>query len=218
MKKLLILISALFLLACSDPKEANKENFIKAISAWKSIQKACFSLPSNFPIEIQKDSGEGNGRNLTVLNELASMGFLKKEDAMVQEKKFTFTRVPKQVPGYRFTATEQAKDLIVEPEKKGLFSSTEICYGTYEINDVKLFSEPTEFMGETISRVTYLYSLGYAAEWAVTNKKLLENVSVLAKDVASMNTPYEGKAVLVLTNEGWMHSKLYDSGKKMAWN
>ena len=79
------------------------------------------------------------------------------------------------------------------------------CSGKYEVVEVENFTEPSDAIGTTISRVNYRYKVKDAADWVRS-----EGLHAAYK---SLKGQAEGevrdKAVLVLTNEGWLHERLF---------
>ncbi|WP_341018757.1 hypothetical protein [Brevundimonas diminuta] len=71
------------------------------------------------------------------------------------------------------------------------------------MKEIVRFTEPGEMMGMTVSQVDYAYQLKKMAEWA-KSKVMQEVFPQLTRDNAET---LEGKATVVLMNEGWVHEK-----------
>lgn len=202
MKKLFVissLTSAIILSGCSDPKEANKGNFAKALDEYLAKKSAiCVSIKSDvIPVAGSPYSSDdkiviANGNNGIVSKQLAFLekyGLLSnegKDDVEVQALIGGSTLAYAQI----YTITEKAK-----PYLKG----ERLCSGKVVLDDIKIFSEPSEISGYKVSRVEYTIKHKDVADWAKDPE--LRNVFRSDFDLDEMEL--EQTDALVLTNEGW---------------
>jgi len=71
------------------------------------------------------------------------------------------------------------------------------------VKEIVRFAEPGDMMGMTLSQVEYTWQLKNMPEWA-KSKPMQDTFPQLARDNAET---LEGKAAVVLMNEGWVHEK-----------
>lgn len=76
-------------------------------------------------------------------------------------------------------------------------------HGEPSVKEIVRFTEPGEMMGMTVPQVDYAWQLKNMPEWA-KSKPMQEAFTQLARDNAET---LEGKAAVVLMNEGWVHEK-----------
>lgn len=205
-----LVLASTVISGCSSPQDATDKNFLQAIAKYQDQQDACFNAPGSFPFEIAKNDRTFE-KKTAILNELAKAGLLKTEEVQVKQIEF-FGTGGQMTEGLRYSATEQAEPFMVVSDRPSLFTGAQFCYGDYKAVAVKSFTEPADMMGQKISRVIYTYQLADAASWAKNSAILQEQIPSLAKDIGSLSTPLERESVLILTNEGWVHEKLFKAG------
>ena len=102
------------------------------------------------------------------------------------------------VPAHRYAVSPE-----IEEHLEIRWGRQRLCYGRYEVSEIVRFTEPTGVAGATISEVTYEYALQDVPAWA-TDPELREN----GFEAASAE-PRTDRAAFILTNQGWVHEKLY---------
>lgn len=205
----LIVVVAVLVTACSDPKAANEKNFKIAIQ--KPLDKAyprCY-IKTNFPTTAS--SQKQQYKNYTsVFKVMVASGLLseKEESREVKDGWQLFATKPKMktVVETVFNLTEEGKkfykaDVI---ENNGFGETVGgFCFGKATVKDVSEFTEPADAGGMRATRVTYTYEVRDFPAWA----KLPDFLAVLPelkKDVESDKSPIKGLDMLVLTNNGWV--------------
>lgn len=199
------------LLGCSDTKEASKSNFSSAIGDWLHTQKACMNLPGHFPLQLALDDfrykKEADFLAALIQAELITQ---KKIDVPAQDFFGNAKKISKE--GFEYTLTDKALPFIDVPEKRSTFNRTKLCYGSYQLNDVESFTEPGDMMGYRVSQAIYTYQLSKPEEWLINNEAFT-SIKTVQKDVDSLESPMSKKAALVLTNDGWVHEKLFKANQ-----
>lgn len=206
------------LAACSNPKEASKGNFEHAINAWIEKNPPCLNLPDStvtpdgagdaaFPRYVDASpvtarfAIENRQRRQAPFDALVDAGLMK-----VQE-----TRIPvkmmfggaKEVPVRAYDLTDAGKKAVSSEGEKSAFGPPrqKLCYGTPTVDEIVQFTEPADALGVKMSRVTYRYHLKDLPDWA-QNAKMRAAFPRLEKESAE---GLDASAVVVLTNEGWVH-------------
>jgi hypothetical protein len=198
----LALLAAVSVLACSNPKDATKSNFSRALQAYHDEAKACLRVDVRFPHEAEKGSS-----TLPVLQELAARGLLTANDTqkVVQQVALFGAPPTRKVDATAFALSDAGK--AISREETGWTHSTAFCFGTPKGVEVTSFTEPADMMGVRISQVTYTYQVNDIADWA-DSETLRKHSRELARAVASKGTPAQNKAALVLMNDGWVHEEV----------
>ena len=201
---------ALALGACSNPKAASEANFEGAIQEHLASQRACLDVAGGFPLELVE--GGFALAKAELLDELVSVGLLASEPIRKEVPKNAWApvlpfskRETKTVEGKRYSVTESGQAAV------GVASRlrTSFCYGSYQVREVTNFTEPAQAAGQTVSTASYTYSAAEIAGWAQGSEILRAASRRLARDLASGSEPIKGRAVLVLTENGWMHSAMF---------
>lgn len=197
--------ACLALLGCSN-KDASKGNFKAAIQDYLDTTPAlCASLPfrdGSTSFKIEKNDGFSRSV-LAQANALAEAGLLKARDV---EMPAGFGG--KQRPGIEFELSDEGRKFLSKQE--GLAGGTSLCTGRFEVSEVVNFTEPSEMMGARISRVNYRYTVKDAAEWA----RLPAVAGAFPQWQKKGATDDRAEtAVVVATNEGWMHERLFRKGQ-----
>lgn len=203
MKKYLWIGLVPFLGACSNPKDANNENFEKAIQSYLDGKYPKCYFVSNFPTESNQSLMFGNADKLSAL---AKAGLLSETE--LSRKTNSWDK--KVRVNYSYDLTDEGRNYYKSDvwegatgKKKGGF-----CFGKAKITSIDSFTEPADMMGQIISRVNYSYTVTGFPEWA-KNATLLESHKELKKEVSSNNKPVSDRDVLLLTNNGWIHERLF---------
>ena len=70
------------------------------------------------------------------------------------------------------------------------------------------FTKPSESFGYTISRVNFNYKVVNLPGWVKT-PELMGRFSILKELVSSKDSGIDDTAVVILTEKGWIHEKIY---------
>ncbi|MDR3352544.1 MAG: hypothetical protein LBO00_06005 [Zoogloeaceae bacterium] len=193
-------VAALAVAACGNPKDANKANFSKAIQAYLDTQPAlCVEVPfgregRKLPVVIQEQKGNEKDR----AEALVEAGLLGKRET---EVKSIWSIREEMVPATEYQATALGKQYLVT-EKSG---SSSFCTGKYKLTGIDNFTEPAsnQWVSATMSQATFRYEITDLADWTQSEK--LRAADEWTFKALEKN---QDKAVLVLTNEGWIHERL----------
>lgn len=222
MRSVVVLAAVAVVVAgCSDPKAASKKNFETAINDWISQNPPCLSLPSGnvrdadraadagvFPLYVEVANSEhpmrleNQKKAAAPFEALAAAGLLKGEAAAIQPAGFGVPSGKQAVTAYSLTPEGEKA---FKENGAGLRWSKDpsFCYGEPAVKEIVRFTEPGDMMGMTVSQVEYTYQLKDMPEWA-KSKPMQAAFPQLARDNAD---GLEGKAAVVLMNEGWVHEK-----------
>lgn len=80
--------------------------------------------------------------------------------------------------------------------------------GKYTVVEVNNFTEPSDMMGVKLSQVNYRYKVEGADDWA-KSEGMRANYKNFAEQIQG---DIQGKAAVILTNDGWMHERLFKRG------
>jgi hypothetical protein len=108
------------------------------------------------------------------------------------------------------------------------------CYGEPRVVEIINYSEPADLLGQKVSEVHFTYAVFNLASWAASDtiryaaeqalnsdtdpsklkksmnaKKLEQITDAVTRHVQSEKSPLKEKTVLILTNTGWMHEKMF---------
>lgn len=173
MKKILTSLAIVITLGgCSDPKEANNSNFEEVINKYLLDKKeniTCTRVGTNFPVDNRF------GFEQKYLNRYAESGLLSVISKDIEEKDFLTGKMKKKTK-LIYNLTEKGEKYI----KDGKF-----CFGTPVVDKINSFTEPTAFMGKTVSEVRYQFVLDDIPSWYVPKKQK------------------EKKVLLYLSSNGW---------------
>ena len=213
MKQEFFLIFLLFfvIISCSNPQDPTKSNFKKAIQDYYTSKQACFNVRADFPYQIAK-SDYSYKKDSEIFNELVSIGFLTMTETEKECKAYFSTCPQKMEPAVTYSLTDSGKAASKEPEKGFLsLGGTDFCYGQYKVTEVTNFTEPANFMGQNVSEVDFNYKTENISTWAENSSILQSRFKKIARDIASSSKPIDDKAVLILTNKGWIHERLLNN-------
>jgi DNA-binding PadR family transcriptional regulator len=193
--------AVLVVAACGSPKDANKSNFSKAIQAYLDTQSAlCVDVPfgregHKLPAVIQEQKGSSKDR----AEALVEAGLLGKRETQVESRWSTRGEM---LPATEYQATELGKRYLVT-EKSG---SAKFCTGKYKVTGIDNFTEPAQnqWVSATVSQATFQYEITDLAEWAQSEKLR----AVYEREFKDLEKTQD-KAALILTNEGWIHERLF---------
>ena len=196
MRAIVITVIALSLSACSSPKDANESNFKKSVQEYLDTQSgACISTDTaKDPFSLSDSDGKKKRADA-----LVSAGLLSSTAKSVEISQMLGP--PKIQAGSEYQVTSEGKKYFVKSEER--YQSNSFCTGKLKVISVTSFTEPGAAFGATISKVNFLYTIEDAAPWA-KSEELKKADSNFAETVA---TEIKGRAVLILTNNGWVHEK-----------
>ncbi|KAE9530387.1 hypothetical protein [Testudinibacter aquarius] len=202
------LLSSVFVLsACNDVKDANKENFSKAIQEALDTQKVvCITLPTanvqpaddsalKIGDVVLLDRGIQSGAEIQQADFLESLEFFTKENKMLALKRMWGEPTEEKVVVY--SETDKIKPYLVE-ESNAFSSSRKLCSGRAVVEQIVNFTEPGEQGGVKASQVNYRITIKDLADWATS--PTFEQIYPRAKLTES---ELNKTSILILTNEGW---------------
>lgn len=185
---------------CGSAKDASKGNFSKAIQAYLDTQKGlCAAVPAKeYPFSLANKGFFPDGKRRA--DALADVDLLARRDTQL---KASFGNAME--AGSEYQLTDLGKKYLVAGGANTLGGHDAFCSGRYEIVAVDNFTEPSDAMGITVSQASYRYTVKGAADWAKSEgmRAAYENFKKQAEGEV------RDKAVLVLTNEGWVHERLF---------
>lgn len=191
----------LVLAACSSSQTANKGNFGKAIQKYLDTKNGlCAALPAReLPFRLANDGSLGKRARLQA-NALVEAGLLSRQASEMKSMFGTST-----VPAGEYALTSKGKKFLVEGGAETIAGQAAFCTGKFRVTEVDTFTEPSEMMGVKLSQVNFRYKVEDADSWARSKEvqASYRNLADQAKD------EIDGKATLVLTNDGWMHERLF---------
>ncbi|WP_313302955.1 hypothetical protein [Pseudomonas sp.] len=195
------------LAGCSDSQDASKANFQKAAQAYLDTQYPRCYVISDFPTQTQDFDISGTNK---ALHALAKVG-------VVSEREIKRVEVPDRLwqPArtdvyYAYDLTDAGRPLYQANARKMMSGKTlgGLCFGKAEVTSIEQYSEPAPMMGHTISEVTYAYKVTGLPEWAA-NAEVKKSIRDLGEAVATAETPAREQQVMVLTDSGWVHERLF---------
>jgi hypothetical protein len=198
MKMVVFSVAVLAVAACGNPKDANKANFSKAIQAYLDTQPGvCLRVPT-FPYVQHKEVFPSLIPNLPQkLNAFVDAGFLSTRDFEVKERWGN-----KMLPATEYQVTELGKQYRYEKMSSGF------CTGKRKLTSIGNFTEPAPmpFANVTASEVEFHYEITDLAEWVNSEKVRAAYDGEEFKELEENRD----SATLILTNEGWMHARLFN--------
>lgn len=203
---LLIVIFTTLFAGCVDPKAANEKNFEVAIQNYlDSTYPKCY-VTTNFPITPQYDFGGTTAK----LRALVKVGLVSEKMGSYEILTHLGSGGKKTIPAPSFDLTEEGKKFYkpdaVDGRSAGKFGC--IRLGKATVKSVTQFSEPADMFGHRVSRVNYTYEVSDLPAWAKSQEVHLA-INELKADVESEKNAIKRLDTLVLTNNGWVHEKLF---------
>ncbi|WP_313202797.1 hypothetical protein [Pseudomonas sp.] len=196
------------LAGCSDTHNANEASFRKAAQAYLDTQYPHCFVVTDFPTKTQDFDVTGTNK---ALHALAAVG-------IVSEKEIARVEVPERLwqPArtdiyYAYDLTDEGRKYYKAGARKMLNGQSRggLCFGKAEVTAIEQFSEPGQMRGHTVSDVTYAYKVTGLPDWAA-NDQVRANIRDLGNALATHETPAREKRVMVLTNNGWVHERLFE--------
>lgn len=206
-KILPLVILATALVGCSDPKKASEDNFEKATQAWlDTAYPKCF-LVSTFPVESKEFDITNTNKTL---HALAGAGVLKEVELSRKEIPASMFQQASTQVQYSYDLTDEGRKYYKADAQKMRDGTTApgLCIGKAKVDKIEQFSEPGDMMGQKISRVTYTYKVDDLPKWAGDEAVVATNRE-LAPMAASKDTPIKETRAFILTNNGWVHERLF---------
>ena len=202
---LAILLAALA--GCSDPKKANEENFEKAAQAYLNTQYPRCLVVTELPTETKDFDMTGNSK---ALHALAQVGIIKEVELSRKEIPKSYWQEQRTDIRYSFDLTDEGRKFYKTDAQKRMNGTSVggICVGKAQVVSIDQFSEPGDMMGQKISRVTYSYKVNDLPDWA-RNEEVVATINGLAPMIASEKAPIKETRAMVLTNNGWVHERLF---------
>ena len=194
----------LVLAGCGGKQDANKSNFQAAIQDYLNTKKGVCVMPpaKEVPFTLQKTGGMNFINEPEKAAALVRAGLLSARDTVV---KAAFGN--QMVPGVQYSLTDDGKKYLVKGAAGNLGNWDAFCGGKYKVKEVENFTQPADMFGTKISQVNFLYEVDDAPAWA-KQPALQAAYPSVQQDVTG--SPGD-KAVLVATNDGWMHERLFKS-------
>lgn len=194
---------AIVLAGCADPKEANEKNFKAAIQAYlDSVYPKCY-FHRNFPTTVEFDVGGTRA----ALKSLVKAGLVIEKDMAAAD-----SAAHRKAADVKLTydLTDEGRKYYKAGTEKTFNGNTVggFCFGKASIKEIGQFTEPSDMFGVRISRVNYTYTVSDLPNWA---KSLDESVALreLKAEASSTVEPIKRLDTVVLTNDGWVHEKLF---------
>ena len=209
-------ILLLSLQACSNPKDANKDNLKKALNQYFETHPSCFTLfDSKFP-HYEGIGPRGESRSMS--------GYSQWYDAMAEAGLLTTQTIENKTSmGILGEYVEVRRKFELSEEGASAFDSQKrFCYGVREIIDITNFTEPTVSMkeGGTTSKVLYTYRIKDKKPWVdrlplskFSYSNGLTTINELLEDRPALSGTASGEASLVLTEKGWVDSRELSSSR-----
>ncbi|WP_295482038.1 hypothetical protein [uncultured Pseudomonas sp.] len=195
------------LVGCSDPKKASEENFEKAAQAWLDKAYPECLITSTFPMNTQEFDVYGTNKTL---NALAEVGVLTAVETSRKDYPENIFQKARTEIKYRYELTDEGRKYLKDDARTKPDGTVipGLCIGRAKVDKIEQFSEPGDMMGHRISEVTYTYKVDDLPKWAST-PALMDVNSDVKRMVASQGKPIREKRAFVLTNNGWIHERLF---------
>jgi len=177
-----------------DNKEVSKENFINILNDYYS--RNCVMIGTgDFPKEEKLKGGFYN--SIKELEALERLGFVKSKNIKIEE--VWIRNETKKVDGKLFSLTEKGKKYYKnEKYSKGF------CIYNRSIATIDNYTEPSNMMGMTLTRVNFTFS-------PIKSTDLLREIKkekVLMDSLSKSLNKKSDRAELILTGmKGWMHQR-----------
>ncbi|MBK5071600.1 hypothetical protein I2492_01045 [Budviciaceae bacterium CWB-B4] len=187
-------LSVISLTACDSPKDASEKNFGVALSQYLEKKGQLCLNNKKWPVDIsemdismQKNLPSGRVSQMAALE---SVGLVKSEDMSVQGTGFN-QGVTLKIK--RYTLSDAAKPYLHEESR--------LCWGQRALEKVVKWEGPIVLGDYQEVKVTYLYKIDNAADWA--SKPEIQNTFPAIKNAIDGAGTRETTHVLKLTNNGW---------------
>lgn len=207
-RMIFVVVAATALLAgCGSSKDASKSNFQSAID--NAMTKDCvvvgpgmnlLASSHSYPVSMALSQSnmfqnadqtkQMNDRMTAPYEALVKAGLLEGKDDQVP----MLGANSQKVPGRTYSLTENGKKFLIDQDRTGF------CAAHYKVDEVTEFTQPgTAMGGQTMSMAKFTYSAVDIADWAKS-----DDMKSVFTDLNKQLTPkQEGRAELVLMNDGW---------------
>ena len=203
----LICIGAIALSGCNDPKDASEGNFKAAAQQYlDSIYPSCY-FKANFPL---KTDGYAFNNLPDILHVMSQKGLLTEKEISRKHYEASWGSKAHDVVVNSYDLTDEGKQFYKPDAAKNMKGENlgGFCFGKATVSAVSNFTEPSDAMGQKISRVSFSYKVTDFPDWAKSSEITSLN-RLLKKDVDSESEPLKVTSVFVLTNKGWVHERLF---------
>lgn len=205
MRSVFVPLVILALAGCSDPKAASEKNFKTAVQNYlDALYPRCYVVSSFPAFKSDWDINHSNEK----LAALAKAGLLTEKEVEVEEKDF-MGRL-KTVKKLSYNLNDEGKKYYKAAVAKNMRGDSlgGLCAGKATVKSIVQYSEPADMMGLKVSQVNYEYTVAGLPKWA-SSPELQKYVEGLKPDVDSQDTPVKKAEAVILTNNGWVHEKLF---------
>jgi hypothetical protein len=204
--KLTLIAVAVLVAGCSDPKAANEKNFQSAIQSYLDTAYPKCYFNQKFPTTVEFDIGGSRA----ILHALVKAGLVSEKEESRKEVNDIFGGAKKIIVKTSFDLTDEGRKFYKPDTVKtiGGDSIGGFCLGKATVKAVTQFSEPSDMFGQKISRVNYTYRVSDLPTWA-KSPEMLSAIKALNADAESDATPLKALDTLILTNNGWVHERLF---------
>ena len=203
----LLCIGVLALTGCNDPKKPSESNFKEAAQQYlDTVYPACY-IKANFPY---KTDGFNINNMPEILHAMAEKGLLTETELSRKHIDATWGIKERDIVVNSYDLTEEGKKYYKQDAAKNMRGENlgGFCFGKATVTDVSNFTEPSDAMGQKISRVTFTYKVSDIPDWA-KSPEILNADRQIKKDVNSEHDGVKVTNVFLLTNNGWIHQKLF---------
>ena len=203
----LICVGALSLSGCNDPKDASESNFkIAAQQYLDTVYPVCY-FESNFPV---KTDGYHFNNLPEILHVMSEKGLLKEKELSRKHIEASWSGKARDIVVNSYDLTDEGKKYYKTDATKNISGKNigGFCFGKATVSEVVNFTEPSDAMGQKISKVSFSYKVTDIPDWAKSSE-ITALDRRLKKDVDSEEKEIKLTNVFVLTNKGWVHGRLF---------
>lgn len=203
----LLCIGTLALTGCDDPKKPSESNFKTAAQQYlDTVYPACY-IKANFPY---KTDGFAFNNLPEILHAMAGKGLLTEQELSRKHIDASWGSNARDVVVNSYDLTEEGQKYYKSDDAKTLKGENigGFCFGKATVTDISNFTEPSDAMGQKISRVSFTYKVSEIPDWA-KSPEIMNADRQLQKDVSSGSEGVKVTNVFLLTNNGWIHERLF---------
>ncbi len=200
-----VLIIILFLLTGCSSDSASESNFTEALNRYHEENPLYLQLKyvKEFPYKVALNSL--NERKVYYLDLFVEANMLDK--SLKSEDKSFGILGKKRIEYAVYSLTERGEELFRKRIKKRLLDyASGFIAGRTEVREIIFFSEPSVMGGKTVSEVKYRLNVEMEEEFR-EDTVLSERIPLVGKIKKDIVPP--AKAVLILTDKGWIHRKQF---------
>lgn len=203
----LLCVGPLVLTGCDDSKKPSESNFKAAAQQYlDTLYPACY-IKANFPY---KTNGVSFNNVPEILHSMAEKGLVTEKELSSKHIDASWGTKAHDVIIRSYDLTEEGKKYYKSDVAHNLKGQNigGFCFGRATVTEVSNFTEPSDALGQKISRVSFIYKVSGIPDWAKTPEIMTAN-SRLKKDVISESEGVKVTNIFLLTNKGWVHEKLF---------